>query len=113
LKKVDDQRLYSQKELIFWHPTLQPLGNFSHVSAYRSFPTNTWEINFQTILNKTLPQARMELEFDMLGVAGKLVRYVVYLQKKGTKWFKYFFSHSVPKYLTSNFWSQGILGVNP
>jgi hypothetical protein len=39
-------------------------------------------MNLQPILNKTSPWAHMELEFDMLGVPGKLLKYVVHLSKR-------------------------------
>jgi hypothetical protein len=34
-------------------------------------------MNLQPILNKNSPHAHKELEFDVLGIAGKLVKYVV------------------------------------
>jgi hypothetical protein len=67
------------------------------MGACRSSSENTEKMNLQPILNKTSPWAHMELEFDMLGVPGKLLKYV--------------FSHMLPKQQTTNFWSQGILGV--
>jgi hypothetical protein len=35
------------------------------------------EINIKPVLNKTSPQVHTESEFDVLGVLGKLVKYVV------------------------------------
>ena len=35
-------------------------------------------MNLQFILNKNSPQAHMESEFDVLGVARKLMKYVVH-----------------------------------
>jgi hypothetical protein len=43
------------------------------------------------IFNKNSPQAHTESEFDMLGVHGKLVKYVVHLSKR-KKFKKIFFS---------------------
>jgi hypothetical protein len=55
----------------------------------------------------------MELEFDVLGVHGMLVKYVVHLSKRKKLNFLFFsFSHKLPKQQSTNFWSQGILGVN-
>jgi hypothetical protein len=34
------------------------------------------------VFNKNSPQAHMESEFDVLGVHGKLVKYVVYSSKR-------------------------------
>jgi hypothetical protein len=39
-------------------------------------------MNLITILNKTSPRAHTELELDVLGVHGKLVKYVVHLSKR-------------------------------
>jgi hypothetical protein len=46
--------------------------------ACRSSSKNTRKMNLKPILNKTLPHAHMELEFDVLGIPGKLVKYVVH-----------------------------------
>jgi hypothetical protein len=52
----------------------------------------------------------MKFKFDMLGVAEELVKYAIHLSKK--KILKNYFSpHKMPKYQTTNFWSQGILGI--
>jgi hypothetical protein len=39
-------------------------------------------MDLQSILNKHLPHANTDLEVDMLGVAKKLVIYVVHLSKR-------------------------------
>jgi hypothetical protein len=65
-KKVENPRVSGQNKL-------QPLGNFSHMDAYRISSKNTRKMDLQPILNKTSPWAHMELEFDVLGVAEKLV----------------------------------------
>jgi hypothetical protein len=36
-------------------------------------------MNLKPKLNKTSPWAHIELEFDMFGVLGKLIKYVVHL----------------------------------
>jgi hypothetical protein len=50
--------------------------------ACRSSSENTVKMNLKRILNKNSPQAHTESEFDMLGVLGELVKYVVYLSKR-------------------------------
>jgi hypothetical protein len=44
----------------------------------RNFSKNVGKMNIQPILNKILPWARMELDLHVLGVARKLVKYVVH-----------------------------------
>jgi hypothetical protein len=39
-------------------------------------------MNFQPILNKNSPRARIELEFYVFGQAGKLVKYVIHFSKR-------------------------------
>jgi hypothetical protein len=73
---------------------------------------NTRKMNLIPILNRTSPQAHTELELDVLGVPGKLVKYVVHLSKIKSNFYFYFSSHKLPKLQSTNFWSQGILGVN-
>ena len=66
-----------KRNLFFWDPTLQYLGYFSDVATYRSFSKNTRKLNIYPTLNKTSPWAHIESKFDILGVARKLVKYVV------------------------------------
>jgi hypothetical protein len=47
----------------------------------------------------------------VLGVHGKLVKYVVHLSKRKNLKKIYFSSHKLPKQQSTSFWSQGILGV--
>jgi hypothetical protein len=68
-------------------------------------------MNLKPILNKTSPH--MELELDVLGVAIKLVKYVVYFSKRIKFFFFNLSSHKLPKLQSTSFWSQGILWVNP
>jgi hypothetical protein len=49
------------------------------MAACRSFSKNTGKMNLIPVLNKTSPQAHTELGLDVLGVLGKLVKYVVHL----------------------------------
>jgi hypothetical protein len=52
--------------------------------ACRSSLENRGKMNLKHILNKTSPRAHTESEFDVLGVPGKLVKYVVHLFKRKT-----------------------------
>jgi hypothetical protein len=62
------------------------------------------------VFHKNSPQAHTESELDLLGVHGKLAKYVVHSSKR-KNWKKYFSSHKLPKQQSTSFWSQGILGV--
>jgi hypothetical protein len=61
----------------FLAPCPLALGQFSHMAACRSSSKNTGKMNLKPLLNKTSPLAHTELELDMLGVPGKLKKYVV------------------------------------
>jgi hypothetical protein len=52
------------------------------MAACGSSSENTGKMNLIPVLNKTSPQVHTELELDVLGVSGKLVKYVVHLSKK-------------------------------
>jgi hypothetical protein len=82
VKKSEKPRLYGQNKLLSLHPTLQPLGSFSHKAACRSSLENTGKMNLRPILNKTSLRAHTELEFDMFGIPGKLVKYVVHSSQR-------------------------------
>jgi hypothetical protein len=41
VKKCEKPRFYGQNKLFFENPAVQPLGNFSHMSARRSSLENT------------------------------------------------------------------------
>jgi hypothetical protein len=77
------------------------------MAACRSSSKNTGKMNLIPVFNKNSPQAHTKSELDVLGVHGKLVKYVVHLCKRK----KYFSSHKLPKQQSTSFWSQGILGV--
>jgi hypothetical protein len=62
------------------------------------------------VFNKNSPRAHTESELDVLGVHGKLVKYVVHSSKRKNGQ-NYFSSHKLPKQQSTSFWSQGILGV--
>ena len=49
---------------------------FNHMLSHRSSLENTRKMNLKPILNKTSPRAHRESKFDVLGVCGKLVKYV-------------------------------------
>jgi hypothetical protein len=50
--------------------------------ACGSSSENTRKMNLKPVLNKTLPWAHMELEFDVFGVSRTLVKYVVHSFKR-------------------------------
>jgi hypothetical protein len=87
------------------------MGNFSHMVACRSSLKNTRKMSLIPVLNKTSPQVHMELELDMLGNLGKLVKYVVHLFKRKKMKKNDFSSLKLPKQQLISFWSQGILGI--
>jgi hypothetical protein len=82
VKKSEKPMFYGQNKLFFEHPDLQPLGSFSHMAACRSSSENTRKLNLIPVLNKTSPRVHTESELDVLGVHGKLVKYVVHLSKR-------------------------------
>jgi hypothetical protein len=70
--------------------------------ACRSFSKNIRKTNLITIFNKTSPHAHMELELDVLGVHGKLVKYVVYsYEKKIGKNLFFFIQTAIDQFLIS------------
>jgi hypothetical protein len=81
VKKSEKPRFYGQNRLFFEHPTLQPLGSFSHMAACRSSLEKTGKMSLILVFNKKSPRAHTELELGVLGVHGKLVKYVVHLSK--------------------------------
>jgi hypothetical protein len=82
VKKSEKPRFYGQNKLFFEHPTLQPLGSFSHMAACRSFLENTGKMSLIPVFNKNLPRAHTESELGVLGVHRKLVKYVVHSSKR-------------------------------
>jgi hypothetical protein len=55
------------------------------MAAYRELLRKYWKnekMKLKLILNKTSPWANMEWEFEVLGVPGKLVKYVVDSSKR-------------------------------
>jgi hypothetical protein len=93
VKKSEKRRFYGQNKLFFENPALQPLGSFSHMAARRSSLENTLKMSLILVFNKNSPWAHTELELGVLGVHGKLVKYVVHLSKRKKKKLKknYFF----------------------
>jgi hypothetical protein len=96
-KKSEKPRFYEQNKLFFENPALQPLGSFSHMVVCRSSLENTWKMSLILVFNKNLPRVHTKSELDVLGVHGKLMKYVVHSSKrKNSK--KYIFLHtSCPK----------------
>jgi hypothetical protein len=87
VKKSEKPRFYGQNKLFFVNPALQPLGSFSHMAACRSSLENTGKMSLILVFNKNLPWAHTESELDVLGVHGKLVKYVVTCPKEKIEFF--------------------------
>jgi hypothetical protein len=66
------------------------------MAACRSSSKNTGKMSLIPVFNKISPLAHTESEFDVLGVHGKLVEYVVYSSKKKIKNDLFFFHTSCP-----------------
>jgi hypothetical protein len=82
VKKSEKPRFYGQNKLFIENLALQPLGSFSHMAACRSSLENTGKMSLIPIFNKNSPRAHMESELGVLGVHGKLVKYVVHSSKR-------------------------------
>jgi hypothetical protein len=82
VKKSEKPRFFGQNKLFFENPALQPLGSFCHMAAFRSSSQKYRKNQLNTHFNKHLPRAHTESELDMLGVHGKLVKYVVHSSKR-------------------------------
>jgi hypothetical protein len=82
VKKSEKSRFYGQNKLLLEHPTLQPLGSFSHMAACRSSSENTRKMSIILVFNKNSPRAHTELELGVLGVHEKLKKYVVHSFKR-------------------------------
>jgi hypothetical protein len=81
-KKTEKPRFYRQNKLFFENPTLQSLGSFSHMAACRNSLENTLKMSLILVFNKNSPRAHMESELGVLGIHGKLVKYVVHSSKR-------------------------------
>jgi hypothetical protein len=82
LKKTEEPRFYGQNKLFFENPALQPLGSFSHMAACKSSLENTWKMSLILDFSKNSPRAHTVSELGVLGVHGKLVKYVVHSSKR-------------------------------
>jgi hypothetical protein len=103
LRKRENLRFYGQKQILFWHFALQPLGNFSHVAAYRSSSKTTRKMNLQSILNKKFVTASYTIGICHTWCCKKACEICIsFVQKKIIK-INYYFSHMVPKHNTTSF----------
>jgi hypothetical protein len=82
VKKSEKPRFYGQNKLFFENPALQTLGSFNHMAACRSSLENSWKMSLILVFNKNSPQAHTKSELGMLGVYGKLVKYLVHSSKR-------------------------------
>jgi hypothetical protein len=58
------------------------LSTMPSALACRSSLENTRKMSLILVFNKTSPRAHTESELDVLGVYGKLMKYVVHLSKR-------------------------------
>jgi len=79
---VKNQDFMDKTDYFFENHALHPLGSFSHMAACRSSLENPGKISLIHVFNKNLPQAHTELELGVVGVHGKLAKYVVHLSKR-------------------------------
>jgi hypothetical protein len=93
VKKSEKPRFYGQIKLFFENLVLQPLGSSSHMAACRTSSENTWKMSLILVFNKNSPRAHIESELGVLGIHGKLVKYVVH-SSKWKKWKKIIFLHT-------------------
>jgi hypothetical protein len=63
------------------------------MAACSSSSENSGKMSLILVLNKNSPRAHTELELDLLGVHGKLVKYVVHSSKR-KNWKKIIFLHT-------------------
>jgi hypothetical protein len=70
-------------------------------------------MNLKSILNKILARAHTKLEFDVIGIARKLVKKLSSLVQKNFIKKICFSSYKLAKLQLTSFWFQGILGVYP
>jgi hypothetical protein len=77
------------------------------MAAWKSSLENAGKMNLIPALNKTSPRVHT---MDVLGVPGKLLKYVIHLSKRKIEK-NYFSSHKLPKQQSFSFWFVGILGV--
>jgi hypothetical protein len=85
VKKSEKPRFYGQNKLIFENPALQPLGSFNHMAACRSFLENTGKNELNTHFQQKFATGSYGVgnsELDVLGVHGKLAKYVVHSSKR-------------------------------
>jgi hypothetical protein len=57
-------------------------GSLSCMATCRSYSENIGKMSLIPIFNKNSPRAHTESELDVLGVHGKLVKYVVHSSKR-------------------------------
>jgi hypothetical protein len=83
VKKVKIQDFMGKENFFLSTLSFSPWAvSATWLQAYRSSLENTGKMNLTLVLNKTLPRAHTELELGVLGVQGKLAKYVVYSSKR-------------------------------
>jgi hypothetical protein len=64
------------------------------MAACRSSSKNLGKMSFILVLNKASPRAHTKLELDVLGVHGKLVKYLVHSSKRKIEKKLFFFTQA-------------------
>jgi hypothetical protein len=64
------------------------------MAACRSPSENTGKMNLILVFNKTSPRVHTKLELDVLGVHGKLVKYLVHSSKRKIEKKLFFFTQA-------------------
>jgi hypothetical protein len=80
-KKVKNQDSMGKKTS-FLAPCPSSLGIFNHMAACRRSSEIAGKMNLKPIFNKNSPRAHTKSKFDVLGVHGKLVKYVIHSSKR-------------------------------
>jgi hypothetical protein len=81
IEKIINPRFYGQFNKLFLAPYPSAFGQFKPQGCILEILKNYRKNEFTTYLNKNSRLAHTELEFDVLDVIGKLVKYVVHLSK--------------------------------
>jgi hypothetical protein len=89
-KKKWKTKILWAKQTIFWEPCPSALGQFQ---PHGCSLENSWKMSLILVFNKNSPQAHTESELGVLGVHGKLVKYVVHSSRR-KNWKKKKFLHT-------------------
>jgi hypothetical protein len=109
-KKSEKPRFYGQNKLFFENPALQSLGSFNHMAACRSSLENIWKMSLNLFSTKKFHGLIRSRNWACLVFTKSLWNMQFTSPKEKIEKY-YFSSHKLPKQQSTNFWSQGFLGV--